>query len=98
MVFYQAVERDGEMHDRGGRGRGRLVLASSSFLMDYGLVQGRVVGFVSSLMHGVREVENAVSLKLLVMVEDFAEPWRHGGSERVRVFWQVERVTFEAAF
>lgn len=43
-------------------------------------------------------MENAVSLMLLVRVEDFAESWRHGESEGVRVLEPGEKVISEVAF
>lgn len=46
----------------------------------------------------MRKVENVVSLMLLVRVKDFAESWRHGESEGVRVPEPGEKVISEVAF
>lgn len=85
------------MHDK-GRGEGRVVHASFSLQMGYGLEGQREGDFASSWKHGVRKVENVVSLTLLVRSEDFAGSWNHGESEGVRVLEPGETVISEVAF
>lgn len=58
------------MHDQ-GTGVGRVVHASFSLQMSYGQEGVRLEDFVSSLRNEVREVENAASLTVLLMVDDF---------------------------
>jgi len=90
MVFYCAVESEGEMHDPGRR-KGRADHASSFPQMGCGLEWVRLEDFASSWTHGVRKVENDVSLTLLPRVEDFAGSWRHEESEGGRVLepWET---------
>ncbi|KAK5865807.1 hypothetical protein PBY51_020047 [Eleginops maclovinus] len=79
------------MHDQ-KEGEVRVDLATISLQVGCGLERVRLVDFAFSLKHGVRKVENVVSLSVLVRVEDFCGSWRYGVSEGVRVLEPEEVV------
>lgn len=75
-----------------------MVHAFFSLQTGYGLEWQQEGDFASSWKHGVRKVENVVSLTLLVRSVDFAGSWNHGESEGVRVLEPRETVISEVAF